>query len=176
MPLTTGNQFLPPSVGLPGQVIGSGVDHVVVLRVEGNGVKTVEVRVIVRSDLHPACAFVFGAVDARERASEEKLRVGWRLREGANGFVSKADDVPATAAVVAAVNAAAAGIERPATGVQAIRIARVDDDVRDDIVLARADTADHLPVLAFVGRGEDMTVGAPQKERARRCWGQRPGK
>ncbi len=74
------------------------------------------------------------------------------------------DDVPGVATIVAAVHAATAGVKRPAAGIEAIAVARVNDDVGDHIVLARADAADHLPVRTFVTGGENVAVGGAQEE------------
>src|SRR4030081_3325992 len=64
--------------------------------------------------------------------------------------------------VIAAINSAAAGIQRPGAGIQAIRVARVDEDVGDDVVLTSADAADQFPMRAFIVGKENVAVGSAE--------------
>src|ERR1700719_4452423 len=74
------------------------------------------------------------------------------------------DYVPRVARVIATINAAAAGVERPGAGVKTARIARVDENVGNDVVLAGADAADQSPIGAFIVRKENVTVGGAEVE------------
>src|ERR1700736_2422522 len=74
----------------------------------------------------------------------------------------EADYMPRVARVIAAINAAAAGIQRPSAGVKAIGVARIDEDVGDDVVLASADAADQSPIRAFIVGKENVAVGGAE--------------
>src|ERR1700726_4404511 len=66
------------------------------------------------------------------------------------------------ACVIAAIHAAAAGIQRPGAGVKAIGVARINEDMGDDVVLASADTADQSPIRAFIVGKENVAVGSTE--------------
>src|SRR5580704_6371327 len=76
--------------------------------------------------------------------------------------MSEADYMPGMPRVVAAINSAAAGIQRPSAGVKAISVARIDEDVSNHIVLASADAADQLPMGAFIVGKENVAVGSAE--------------
>src|ERR1700730_17419274 len=64
--------------------------------------------------------------------------------------------------VIAAINAAASGIQRPGAGIKAIRIPRVDEDVGDYVILAGANAADQLPMRVFIVGKENVAVGSTE--------------
>ena len=148
--------------GLPGKVIRAGVHDIVVFHVESDGVKILQVGMIVGRNFCPACAFVRRAINAGQRTGEKQFRIRWRLREGANGFVRQANDVPGMAGVIAAIDAAAVRIQRPGAGVQTIGIAWINNDVSDDVVLGSCSAAEQLPVCTLVAGSEDVTIGGAE--------------
>src|SRR6202040_3091756 len=50
--------------GLPGKVIGSGVDDIIVAGVKGDGIEILEVVVLGWRDAFPICAFIGRAINA----------------------------------------------------------------------------------------------------------------
>ncbi len=139
--------------GLPGQMIRSSVDNVFVFWIKRQG----------GSDTLPGISVIFRTVDSGQRTSYEKLWIRRSLCESAHGFLWQTDQLPATARIFAAINATAARVKCPGASVKPIRIARVNNDVRDDIVLAGADAAQQIPVLAFVRRRKNMAVRSTEK-------------
>src|ERR1700730_7017549 len=140
----------------------SGVDHIVVAGVKGYGVEILEVIVLRRGDAFPICAFVGRAINAGQRACEPSFRMRGGLSESANGFVSKTDVLPCATAVVAAGHPAATGVEAPSAGKDPPGITGIDDNMRDYVILAGADSGQKLPVRAFVGRREYVAVRSAQ--------------
>src|ERR1700686_5229226 len=66
---------------------------------------------------------------------------------------------PGVTRVIAAINAAAAGIQRPGAGVETVGVAGINKDVGDDVVLASADAADQSPIRAFIVGKENVAIG-----------------
>src|ERR1700688_470438 len=78
--------------------------------------------------------------------------------------MSETDYMPRVARVIATINAAAAGIERPGAGVKTVRVARVDEDVGNHVVLTSADAADQSPIRAFIVGKENVAVGSAEAQ------------
>ncbi len=159
-----GSPVLAAVCRLPGQVIGPCVNNVFVFRVKRDRVKVAQVVVIRGRDAFPGAAVILRTINAGQRTSDESLWIRGRLRERADGFFLQTNNVPAPSCVLGAVYAAAAGIERPRAGVQVIRIARVHQNVRNDVILANADSAQQLPMLAFVCGRKDVPVRCAEVE------------
>ena len=159
-----GSPMLSAVCRLPGQVIGPCVNNVFVFRVKRDRVKVAQVVVIRGRDAFPGAAVILRAINAGQGPSDENLWIRGRLRECANGFFLQAHEVPVASGIVRAIHAAAAGIERPGAGIEMIRIARVHQNVGNDVILAYSDSAQQLPMLAFVSGRKDVPIGRAEVE------------
>ena len=150
--------------GLPRQVPGAGVDDLGVVRIDGQRLDVLELGMSRRRDPLPRLACIAAAEHAIEGARDQDLGIRCRQRERAHRLAVYArEHVPGAAAVIAAKNVAAVGLDAPRGGVDRLRMSGIEHDVIDDVMIAVAHPRQPRPGVSAVVRNEQLAgTGAQQ--------------